>query len=77
MRMLNQPIRVTLLLLALITVAAGGLPAALTSPANAGPATDETHAAPIPSYEPLTPLASEAGAIELEQGEQQGDVTGM
>ncbi len=75
MRMLNQPIRVTLLLLALITVAAGGLPAALTSPASAGPATDETHAAPIPSYEPLTPLASEAGAIELEQGEQQGDVT--
>lgn len=79
MRIPNQPIRITLLLLALITFAAGGLPVALTQPASATPATHETHAATLPPYQPLTPLASEAtpevGAIELEQNEQQGDVT--
>ncbi|NJL03676.1 MAG: hypothetical protein HC911_01905, partial [Chloroflexaceae bacterium] len=75
MRVLNQPIRITLLLLALITFAAGGLPAALTHTASATPATHEAHTATLPPYQPLTPLASEAGAIELEQNEQQGAVT--
>lgn len=48
MRIPNQPIRITLLLLALITFAAGGLPVALTQPASATPATHETHAATLP-----------------------------